>query len=64
VTSPRGDLLVSFLGVHRWKVGGGDMMRGKYANEVILVVLGIVQGRVVSVVLFCWVLNGRDTISN
>jgi hypothetical protein len=40
------------------------MMRGKDANEVILVVLGIVQGRVVSVVLFCWVPNGRHTIPN
>jgi hypothetical protein len=32
---------------------GEDMMRGKGANEVILIVLGIMQGRVVSVVLFC-----------
>lgn len=37
-------------------------MRGKDANEVILVILGIMQGRVVSVVLLGWVLNGRDTI--
>jgi hypothetical protein len=41
---------------------GRDMMRGKDANEVILVILGIMQGRVVSVVLLGWVLNGRDTI--